>query len=99
MGADGVQRSPVESRAIVSAGYDPKTRTLELEWKNGRVYQYLDVPEGTYAWLLRAPSKGAFFARMIDERYAFREVTPADPKTERDLAEALEASLREVDDR
>jgi hypothetical protein len=94
-----VQRTPVQSRAIVSAGYDAEQRTLELEWKNGRVYQYFEVPQGTFEWLLRAHSKGAFFSRMIDQRYAFREVTPPDPRTERDLAEALEASIRDVEDR
>ena len=90
-----MQRTPLESSAMVSAGYDAESRTLELEFKTGRVYQYLEVPAGTYEWLLRAPSKGAFFSRMIDERYAFREVTPPDPRTQRDLAETLEASLRE----
>jgi hypothetical protein len=94
-----VERSPVDSRAIVSAGYDAEQRTLELEWKNGRVYQYLEVPQGTFDWLLRAKSKGAYFSRMIDQRYAFREVTPPDPRTQVDLAETLEASIRDAEDR
>jgi hypothetical protein len=94
-----VERSPVDSSAIVSAGYDAEQRTLELEWKNGRVYQYLEVPQGTFEWLLRAKSKGAFFSRMIDQRYAFREVTPPDPSTQQDLAATLQASIRDAEDR
>lgn len=91
-----MERTQVSSRALVSAGYDAASRTLELEFPNGRVYQYLEVPRGTFEWLMRAPSKGAFFSRMIDERYAFREVTPPDPRTEQDLAEMLRASLEEA---
>jgi hypothetical protein len=94
-----VERSPVDSSAIVSAGYDAEQRTLELEWKNGRVYQYLEVPQGTFEWLLRAKSKGAYFSRMIDQRYAFREVTPPDPRTQADLAATLQASIRDAEDR
>lgn len=93
-----MERTKLESSALLSAGYDAESRTLELEWKTGRVYQYLDVPEGTFEWLLRARSKGAYFSRMIDERYAFREVTPPDPRTERDLAETLRESLRDIKD-
>ena len=70
-----MERKPLQSRAIVSAGYDPESRTLELEFASGRIYRYADVPAGTYEWLLRAPSKGGYFARMINERYAYRDVT------------------------
>jgi hypothetical protein len=93
-----VERTPLDSRAIASAGYDEPSRTLELEWRSGRIYQYLDVPPGAYRFFLRAPSKGGFFSRMIDGRYAFREVTPPDPRTQEDLAQALQASLRQTDE-
>ena len=91
-----MERTKLSSSALVSAGYDAASRTLELEFPNGRIYQYDEVPVGTFEWLMRAPSKGAFFSRMIDQRYAFREVTPPDPRTERDLAETLRQSLDEA---
>jgi hypothetical protein len=91
----GMERVSLASRAVVSAGYDPATRTLELEFASGRVYRYYEVPQGTYDWLLRAHSKGAFVARMINERYSFRDVTPA--PAEQDLDQALRASLRDVE--
>jgi hypothetical protein len=88
-----VERSALQSRVIVSAGYEAQTQTLELEFASGRIYQYAGVPHGTYAWLLRAPSKGGYVARMITDRYAHRDVTPAEPDAARDLAEALRDSL------
>jgi hypothetical protein len=87
-----VERVALESRVIVSAGYDAASRTLELEFASGRIYQYAEVPHGTYEWLLRAPSKGGYVTRMINGRYIHRDVTPASETT--DLGEALRASLR-----
>lgn len=94
-----MQRVSLTSRAVISAGYDPASQTLELEFASGRIYRYYEVPQGTYEWLLRAPSKGAFVTRMINERYSFREVTPAAPAAQQDLGQALRASLREVERR
>lgn len=91
-----MERTPLASRAVLSAGYDPLTRELEIEFRNGRVYRYRDVPDGVYAFLLRTPSKGGYVNRMIQNRYAFEEVTPE--HSEQDVLKALEASLaRNVD--
>jgi len=85
-----VKRQPVNSRAVREAGYDPESRTLEIAFESGRVYQYLDVPESVFAWLLRARSKGAYVSRILAP-YAYRDVTLPDAPV--DLVEALEASL------
>lgn len=94
----GVERSPFASRAVLSAGYDPATRTLELEFAGGRVYSYMEVSQATYEWLLRAHSKGAFVTRLINERYAYRDITPGRPTATENLAQALRASLRSIDE-
>lgn len=86
-----MQRTPLRSRAVLSAGYDAATQTLELEFHNGRIYRYRDVPEGVYQFLLRTESKGGYVNRMIQDRYAFEEVTPTPPA--QDMLEALQASL------
>jgi hypothetical protein len=95
--ASNSRHSPLRSRALVSAGYDPETQLLELEFHNGRVYRYRDVPPGVYEFLLRTPSKGGFVNRMIDGRYAYEEV--AEAVAEPDVAALLEASLRAPDER
>jgi hypothetical protein len=92
-----MQRTPVRSRALVSAGYDPEAQLMELEFHNGRVYRYRDVPPGVFEFLLRTPSKGGFVNRMIEGRYAYEEV--AEDAPEPDMAALLEASLRARDER
>jgi hypothetical protein len=89
-----MQRTPLRSRALVSAGYDAEARVLELEFHNGRVYRYREVPPGVFEFLLRTPSKGSFVNRMIDGRYAYEEVNEGGPEGEADVAALLEASLR-----
>ena len=90
-----MERTPLHSSAVVSAAYDPNNETLELEFTSGRIYQYEGVPQGTYDWLLRATSKGSFVSRMINDRYVYKDVTPAPAEADpQDLAEALRASLR-----
>jgi hypothetical protein len=92
-----MRRTPLASQAIVSAGYDPQAKILELEFRNGRIYRYLGVPPGVYEFLLRTPSKGGYVNRMIDGHYPHEEVTPAPP--EQDLLGALHASLKAPEDR
>jgi hypothetical protein len=86
-----MRRAPLPSKAVISAGYDPDTQLLELEFQGGRVYRYRGVPEGVYAFLLRTPSKGGYVSRIIDGQYPHEEVTP--PAPEQGLLGALRASL------
>lgn len=87
-------RQPLASTAISSAGYDPQTQQLELEFRNGRIYRYSEVPAGVFDFLLRTSSKGGYVNRMIDGKYRHEDITPAPP--EQDLGEALQASLSEA---
>lgn len=91
-----MKRSPLTHKVIRSVGYDPETRVLELEFPQERVYQYFDVPPGTYTWLLRTEDLLGFFERMIRDVYRYEEVTtvgPAGPREEIDLEDLLLASL------
>ena len=69
-----LDRQPVESTDIASVGYDRKANVLEVEFRSGGIYRYLEVPAGTYERLLAAESKGRFFAREIRSRYRFELV-------------------------
>ena len=88
-----MERVALTSRALQSAGYDSATQVLEVEFRSGRIYQYDDVPRSVFEWLLKTPNKGAYVARMVTNRYAFRDVTPAGPEATQDLDAALRASL------
>jgi len=39
-----IPRQPVESSAIAKVGYSKRRHILEIEFVNGTVYRYLDVP-------------------------------------------------------
>lgn len=86
-----MERVPVQSRAIRSIGYRDSDQTLEIEFDSGRVYQYSGAPRSLFEWLLRSPSKGGIFNRMIRDQYPELDVTPGE---EQDLEAALRASLR-----
>jgi hypothetical protein len=91
-----MQRVPLDSKAVVSAGYDAATEHLEIEFRNGRVYRYSGVPQGVFDFLIRARSKGGFVNRMIDGRYPHEEVSA--PVPEQDLLAALSASVSALAD-
>jgi hypothetical protein len=69
-----MRRRPVNSSSIRAVGYDGSTRSLELEYVNGSVYQYFDVPQPTYAGMLAAPSIGNYVNTEIKPYYDFTEV-------------------------
>lgn len=60
-----MNRQPVSSSNVMSIGYDEATMTLEVEFQNGTVYQYYDVPEVIYQQLLLAPSAGRFLNENV----------------------------------
>jgi hypothetical protein len=67
-----MKREPVSSSTMASVGY--ADGTLEIEFENGHVYRYYDVPVQTHAELLRAASKGQFFNARIRAVYRFERV-------------------------
>jgi len=69
-----MNRAPVRSSNIRSVGYDPASRTLEVEFHSGGVYQYSGVPEITYQGFMRATSKGFYFHNHIKGQYPDRQV-------------------------
>ncbi|MBX3210393.1 MAG: KTSC domain-containing protein [Labilithrix sp.] len=67
-------RDPVASTNVASIGYDADSATLEVEFVNGFVYQYFNVPSGLYEQLMAAPSKGQFLNRYIRNGYPYSRV-------------------------
>ncbi len=74
-----MERAPVSSSNLEAVGYHPESRTLEVQFRHGGVYQYLDVPIHRYVGLMTAPSKGSFFDRFIKKAgYKYRKVSDFD---------------------
>jgi hypothetical protein len=66
-----VERSPVNSSNVAAAGYDSATMTLEVEFLNGNIYQYFDVPEAVYQEFKQAASPGQFLNANIKGAYRY----------------------------
>lgn len=66
-----MERRPVSSSTIGSIGYDPNSQVLEVEFKNGNVYQYFDVPEQVFDEFCIAPSPGRYLSEELKPRYRY----------------------------
>lgn len=64
----------VSSSNISRVRYDEKSSTLEIEFHNGRIYQYFDVPAGIFDELTKAESKGQFFNQQIKGHFRYARV-------------------------
>lgn len=67
-------RDPVASSNIASIGYDPDSETLEIEFTNGSVYQYFNIPYALNERLMAAPSKGQFLNVYIRNGYPYSRI-------------------------
>ena len=55
-------RRPVSSSRMNSVGW--ADNTMEIEFKNGSVYQYYDVSQSEYQNFLNSPSLGSALSRL-----------------------------------
>ena len=63
------------STVIRSEDYDPEARTLDVTFRTGRFYTYLDVPEWKYDGLIMASSAGEYFNTHIRDQHSVCEHT------------------------
>ena len=71
-----MDRQRVDSSSVRSVGYDDDSHTLEVEFRNGGVYDYLDVPATEARRLRQAESLGRYLNTRIKPRYRVRKVRP-----------------------
>lgn len=69
-----MERYSVASSNIASVGYDEGSQTLEVEFLNGSIYQYYNVPKNMYDQLMQAGSKGRFLNIYIKNAYPYSRV-------------------------
>lgn len=67
-----MDRKKVVSSNINSIGYDEKSMTLEVEFYDGKVYQYNPVTPIANRLLMSAESIGSYFSKNIKSN---KEVT------------------------
>jgi len=69
-----IKREPVQSTALASIGYSKRLRALEIEFRNGAIYRYLNVDPAIHHDLMIAPSKARFYDENIRRKYRSRHV-------------------------
>lgn len=69
-----MERYDVASSNIRSVGYDKASDTLEVEFLNGSIYQYFNVPETEFDRLMQQSSKGRYLNTYIKNHYPFSRV-------------------------
>ena len=69
-----MEMTNVESSTIEAVGYEEESSTLQVEFKNGGMYQYFDVPESVFEELRDADSVGKYLAYSIKGTYRYSKV-------------------------
>ena len=65
--------------ALATVGYSRRLRALEIEFRNGAIYRYLEVAPEIYEALLHARSKARFYDENIRHKYRSLHVRPRAP--------------------
>jgi hypothetical protein len=65
---------PVDSEMLIAAGYDRRSRILQVIFRTGETYRYKGVPSTEYDRLMSADSKGKYMHRHIIGHYDYERV-------------------------
>lgn len=60
-----------QSSNVVRFAYDEPAQVLKVEFKNGAIYDYYDVPESLFQVMRSAPSAGQFLAQNVKSRFRY----------------------------
>jgi hypothetical protein len=56
---------PIDSSNIKYAGYNKEFKQLRIQFTNGGIFQYKDIPDDIYNELKNAESYGSYFSKNI----------------------------------
>lgn len=70
-----MERLAVKSRILRSVGYDESTKTMEIEFTSGLVYQYSAVPPKVYTDLIRSGEIGKYYSEKVRPRFHTKQIT------------------------
>lgn len=70
--------TPIESSMFSGHHYSPETREMTVQFKNGAVHVYSDVPMEKHAAFTENASPGRYFNDRIKSIYASRKIVDGD---------------------
>jgi KTSC domain-containing protein len=71
-----IPRERVESTGLATVGYSKRRHILEIEFANGAIYRYVDVPPLVHRELMGAESKARYYVLNIRRKYRSYRVRP-----------------------
>jgi hypothetical protein len=71
-----IPRQSVQSSVIARVGYSKRRHILEIEFVNGAIYRYFDIPLSVHRDLMSAESKARFYDSNIRKHYRSVLVRP-----------------------
>jgi len=71
-----IPRERGQSSGLASVGYSKRRHILEIEFNNGAVYRYVNVPPSMYRDLASAKSKTRYYVHNIRRNYPCVRVRP-----------------------
>lgn len=83
-------RRPIHRGGIVSAGYDPLTRSLDIEFDTKRVLRYEDVGSEVVERFLSSAEPVSYYHDVIEEEYTASELSS---KTLQDKAKPVKKGI------
>ena len=69
-----MERKRVNSSKIRAVGYDPRSRVLEVELRDGTVLAYSGVSQEVHRQFMNAPSPASYYEDKIDESFPSRRL-------------------------
>jgi hypothetical protein len=70
-----MKRLPVESTVLASVAYSQDQSLLEVEFCDGTLYRFFDVPPACFDQLMASDSKGAYFNRNVRNHFRNQSLT------------------------
>lgn len=64
----------VNSSNLEWISYDEEEKKLYIQFRNGSIYEYYDVPENIFTGLLGAGSHGRYFWMKIRDKFDYKKL-------------------------
>lgn len=64
----------VSSNRLEAVGYDERLKLLHIQFVDGSLYEYYEVPKNVYIELINASSAGKYFHKYIKGIYQFSKI-------------------------
>ncbi len=68
-----IKMTQVKSTSISEIGY--KRRTMNIVFKNGKIYEFKRVPRAKFDEFAASTSKGRFFNKQVKDSFPYTELS------------------------